>query len=62
MAKNVKVDFFKADKGFSTRVVEFMEKKVWAITLKTRYRKDIEKLESDLCRYEEVLNSTDVVG
>jgi hypothetical protein len=57
-----KVDFFKADKGFSKRVVEYMDKKVWAITLKTRYRKDIEKLESDLVRYDEVLNSTDVVG
>lgn len=62
MAKAKKVDFFSADKGFSTRVVEYMHKKVWGITLKTRYIKDIEKLNADNIRFDEIINSTDVVG
>lgn len=43
-----KTDLFKANKGMSARVEEFMRTKVWGITLKTRCKVEIEKAQASI--------------
>ena len=51
------VDLFKADKAMSDRVAEFMQKKVWGITLTTRYKKDVEDCEATISGLEKLKGS-----
>lgn len=51
------VDLFKADKAMSDRVAEFMQKKVWGITLATRYKKDVEDCEATISGLEKLKGS-----
>ena len=61
-----KVDFFKADKSMSTRVADFMSKKVWGITLKSRLTREIRGLEDKIANLEKlrgsILDKTDEDG
>jgi len=43
-----KTDLFKANKGMSTRVEDFMRTKVWGITLKARCKAEIEKAQASI--------------
>lgn len=48
MKKNMNVDLFQADKAMGERVADFMQKKVWGITLTARYKKDVETIEKSI--------------
>lgn len=43
---NKKVDLFTADKAMSERVADFMQKKVWGITLTARYKKEVATIQA----------------
>ena len=47
-----KVDLFQADKAMSERVVDFMTKKVWSITLKVRCQAELEQLQKGVDYHE----------
>lgn len=46
MTKNV--DLFQADRKMAERVADYMQKKVWGITLKVYLKKEVEKLENSI--------------
>lgn len=48
MKKTMNVDLFQADKAMGERVADFMQKKVWGITLTARYKKDVETIEKSI--------------
>ena len=45
---NKKVDLFQADKTMAERVSDFMQKKVWGITLQARYKKEVETIQASI--------------
>lgn len=45
---NKKVDLFQADRTMADRVSDFMQKKVWGITLQTRYKKEVETIQASI--------------
>lgn len=52
-----KVDFFAADKTMSERVADFMQKKVWGITLRSRIKREITDLEGKIANLEKLRGS-----
>lgn len=45
---NKKVDLFNADKAMAEKVSDFMQKKVWGITLQARYKKEVETIQASI--------------
>lgn len=52
-----KLDLFKADKMMSERVADFMQKKIWGITLKARCKIEMQTLEDAIKGYEKLEGS-----
>lgn len=48
MKKTMNVDLFQADKAMGERVADFMQKKVWGITLQYRYKKEVETITASI--------------
>lgn len=52
-----KVDLYQANKTMSVRVADYMNKKVWGIALKTRYRQTIDQLTQSIEAQEKLRGS-----
>lgn len=52
-----RIDLFKADRAMADRVADFMQKKVWGITLKARCKAEIALKESDIASLKRLAGS-----
>lgn len=55
--KKVKVDLFQKDPAFRNRVADFMQKKVWGITLRVRAMAEIKEAEASILGLEKLMGS-----
>lgn len=55
--ENIKVDLFQKDSSMRERVSDFMNKKIWGITLRTRYKKEVAECNTSIEGLQKLLGS-----